>query len=145
MQPLSHACDEEARKAESSLAAPMGSALYAKWSVVWRGLKPVAAFPTQAMAVEWVNEAAHRKNDVIRNWNYVPIKRSGKSPHVLSTMEWQAKRKNSGLCVTCGKPAVNATHCDKHRIENNTRQRNKSRAKRGIPLDAPLYTRGQNA
>lgn len=37
----------------------------ASWHIVYRNKKPVAAFPLQAMATGWIQEAPHRKKDTI--------------------------------------------------------------------------------
>jgi hypothetical protein len=33
--------------------------------------------------------------------------------------QWQLDRKAEGQCTKCAKPAVNATHCDDHRLAHN--------------------------
>jgi len=51
---------------------------------------------------------------------------------------WQMRKRAAGQCVLCGKPRVNATHCETHRNDYNRRQnaRNQLRALLPLPLDS---------
>ena len=62
--------------------------------------------------------------------------------------EWQLIQKSKGLCVLCAKKACKrkdgkpGSLCIHHKKRDAVRARNAQRKKRGIPLDAPLYARG---
>jgi hypothetical protein len=57
---------------------------------------------------------------------------------------WQLKKKLEGKCMICGKDSVSHTFCAEHQEARRTQMRNWQRRKRGIPLDAPLYTRSKS-
>jgi len=56
-----------------------------------------------------------------KNMNKKPIKQ----------IVWMMKMKEQGRCVTCGKPAVNKTHCELHRKAHATKQLKYWREKHG--------------
>jgi len=51
------------------------------------------------------------------------------------------RRKSQGLCIDCDHPSVDQWRCQHHKEVNSRRQFVIQRIKRGIPLDAPLYTK----
>ena len=54
---------------------------------------------------------------------------------------YQIRHQQRGLCALCSQPATLYGLCQKHRDEQNLRQRNAYRLKHGIPLDNPLWKR----
>ena len=57
---------------------------------------------------------------------------------------WQQRQIEKGLCIKCSKPAVNGgRYCARHQAYERVRNRNRYRKAKGIPLDAPLSTRGR--
>ena len=66
-----------------------------------------------------------------------------KAAQVKSALASQRRRKEAGLCVTCGEKAVDGWHCRPHKSDNAERVRNRQRRLRGIPLDAPLRGKGE--
>lgn len=57
--------------------------------------------------------------------------------------KWQIEKQNQGLCIICAKPADSGSVCSEHRDQRRTHSREYYRKKHGIPLDAPLSTRGR--
>ena len=67
---------------------------------------------SQQMVDAWVALKGPDKpisQDFIEGW------KAAKRNHNANARKTQAKYKAAGLCVTCGEPAVNASHCAKHR------------------------------
>ena len=59
--------------------------------------------------------------------------------------KWQRKKHADGKCWICGKPVVDGWHCAKCKKIVRDNKRNAYRKSKGIPLDAPLYSRAVNA
>ncbi len=59
---------------------------------------------------------------------------------VSKQREWQRRMKAEGRCPICG-TATEGYLCTHHATIERDRQRNLYRTRRGIPLDAPLYSR----
>jgi hypothetical protein len=61
---------------------------------------------------------------------------------VSSQRELQRRWIAEGRCARCGKPRnLYAMFCDAHAVATREQQRKYYRARRGIPLDAPLANR----
>ena len=84
---VTEANDSRTEKREGGCAAP----ICYDWAVVWRGNRPVAAFPTREMAAGWISEAAHRSEDTISTW---PNKKSMKEYWAEAQRRSRLKRKS---------------------------------------------------
>lgn len=60
--------------------------------------------------------------------------------HIKRSVKWQKKQRTLGLCVLCTKPAINSYYCAFHKEADRARKRASDRRKRGIPVNAPLYS-----
>lgn len=38
---------------------------------------------------------------------------------ISKQQRWQVIQRGKGLCITCGEPAVTASHCEEHRVKYN--------------------------
>lgn len=58
-----------------------------------------------------------------------------------TVMKWQAAQRAKGLCTLCQKPLslYNKNYCEEHAAANARRSRDRYRATKGIPLDAPNH------